>query len=68
MELARKEMTMENLLPIIRAALALVGTAVALALLLGRRRRHDKPTINLRLQSPAASAAQSRPGTASRAN
>jgi hypothetical protein len=59
---------MENLLPIIRAALALVGAAVALALLLGRRRRHDMPTINLRLLSPAASASHSRPGTAPRAN
>jgi hypothetical protein len=66
MGVARKEMTMENLLPIIRAALALVATAVALALVLGRRRRHDKPTINLGLLSPAASAAPSRPGTAPR--
>ncbi len=68
MGLASKEMTMENLLPIIRPALALVGTAVALALVLGRRRRHDKPTIKLGLLSPATSAAHSRPGTASRAN
>jgi hypothetical protein len=68
MGLAMKEMTMENLLPIIRAAFALVGIAVALALVLGRRRRHDKPTVNLGLVSPAASAAHSGPGTASRAN
>jgi len=68
MGLARKEMTMENLLPIIRAGLALVATAVALALVLGRRRRHGKPTINLGPLSPAASATHSRPGTASRAN
>ena len=68
MTLTRKEMVMENLLPIIRAALALVGAAVALALLLGRRRRRDMPTINLRLLSPAASVAHSRPGTAPRAN
>ena len=61
-------MTMENLLPIIRAALALVGAAVALAVLLARRRRHDVPTINLRLLSPAASAAHSRPGAAPRAD
>lgn len=68
MGLAGKEMITENLLPTIRAALALVGIAVALALVLGRRRRHDKPTVNLGLLSPAASAAHSRPGTASRAN
>jgi hypothetical protein len=68
MTLTRKEMVMENLLPIIRAALALVGTAVALALVLGRRRRHGKPTINLGPLSPAASAAHSRPGTATRAD
>ena len=68
MTLTRKEMAMENLLPIIRAALALVGTAVALALVLGRRRRHDKPTVNVLLLSPAAPAAHSRPGTAPRAN
>lgn len=59
---------MENLLPIIRAALGLGGAAVALSLVLGRRRRHEKPTINLGLLSPAASAAQPRPGTSSRAN
>ncbi len=68
MEQARKEMNMENLLPIIRAALGLVGAAVGLALVLGRRRRHGKPTVNLGLLSPAASAAHSRPGTGSRAN
>jgi hypothetical protein len=68
MGVARKEMIMENLLPIIRAALALVATAVALALVLGRRRRHGKPTINLGPLSPAASGAHSTPGTASRAD
>ena len=68
MGLARKEMTMENLFPIIRAALALVGAAVALALLLGRRRRHDVPTISIRLVSPTTSAAHPRPGNAPRAN
>jgi hypothetical protein len=66
MGLARKEMTLENLLPIIRAALALVATAVALALVLGHRRRHGKPTANLGPVSPTASAAHSRPETASR--
>jgi len=59
---------MDTLLPIIRPALALVGAAVALALVIGRRRRHGKPAVNLGLLSPAASAAHSRPGAASRTN
>ena len=45
---------MDNLLLVIRPALALVGAAVALALVIGRRRRHGKPTVNLGLLSPAA--------------
>lgn len=59
---------MDTLLPIIRAALALVGAAVALALVLGRRRRRAKPTVDLGLLSPAVSAAHSRSGPVPRAN
>ena len=59
---------MESLLPIIRAALGLGGAAVALSLVLGRRRRHEKPTINLGLLSPAAPAAHPRHGISSRAD
>lgn len=59
---------MDNLLEIVRAALGLGGAALALSLVLGRRRRHEKPAINLGLLSPAASATHSGHGTATRAN
>jgi len=48
------EMTIEGLLPSVRAASRLVAAAVALALALGRR-REDAEMTHLGLSSPAAS-------------